>query len=1011
MFGIVVVGRSVSEQHRNTRSAARTKTLERLLQQLGSSTITMGGSGGGHAACDLRKCNRLLGLVSFFAAVGGFLFGYDLALIGGALLYIEDDLGIGEDQVEIIVAGTKIGAVFGTFLGGWLMQQFGRRVALTTVTAFFILGPITMAVAETSGVLAFGRVLAGLGVGASAVVCPAYTAEMAPPSLRGAMVSMYEIMLCAGMFVAVICDYALAPLPLGTNWRWMVGLPALFACVQLLIPCLLPESPHWLVSKGKLDEGLKVLRAIYDTKEDVEKDETSEMAERELLSVWSSFEKAKRDDAQMWFEQSARCCNGCACLRGCECIRNLFRRLAAVSVELWSGVERRATRLIMIMALIDQLCASTAIINYAPTIIVSLQNRDSFYNGTNMTSGLCMPCGGTRDDPTGFCGQWGYGEDPWVPVTYAASSEGTTSGQVRTVTGFGLDIDAGVSLFTTEASIEDGPYNAYGRAIVVHASNGDRIGCGCCAGSGDEVTGSSVISIERYPDYTGSLDVSGVIAVSVPEDIGGRVRLTYDLDGLEADAVGGLHIHTGTSCAIASEVGGHLYAVTEADDPGRVLQVCSKLQGYCTPADNSDCICQSIEADELCNVSLAPDPWTDCHYCDNATAALEDAAEAVGESAAIAAAKLIGMIIAIVLIDSKYGGRRPLLIYGSFAMGAGMIMLTVAVSIESLGFALFSMAVFILAFSASWAGGFWVIVSEVFTMRTKAIAAPIATAVLFAAGALANITFLSAYNGMGAGCFVIYAVISFAGGMYLQVYLPETKGKTLSEVQAIMQDARNNSHGHFGYVCGCWPCCPEFVPRGKVTTADNAITFATASQDSAAGVNVAKPVRSGAGYQIESDSDSDNVYEDAEVAASVARDKREKRALQNNKNAGADYIVVEPAHGDDDFSDSSDEGSAGVEVIEVVEPEKPKTTPPPVRRSEKPKLQADRPPSTRSDAAVEGDESSLDGPNSGTAAGGDDPAKTNEDSFNVDVAQDSDEEDSASNHSRTESDVDESEAQ
>lgn len=378
------------------------------------------GGGGGHAACDLRSCNRTLALVSFFAAVGGFLFGYDLALIGGALLYIEDDLNVDESEIEIVVAGTKIGAVFGTFVGGWMMQKFGRRIALTALTTFFIIGPVVMAVAENSAVLALGRVLTGLGVGASAVVCPAYTAEMAPPSLRGAMVSMYEIMLCAGMFVAVIMDYALAGLPLGVNWRWMVGMPAIFALVQLMAPCLLPESPYWLVSKDKMEEGLKVLHLIHTAHGtgDEDRKEVEKRAETELLEVRQSFLKSRNDDAQMWYEQSRRCCNGCACLRSCECLRNLFRRLAAVSVELWQGVERRATRLVMIMALIDQLCASTAIINYAPTVILSLQNsgaRD--YNGTNFTSGMCLPCGGTLNAPTGSCGQWGYGEDPWVCLT------------------------------------------------------------------------------------------------------------------------------------------------------------------------------------------------------------------------------------------------------------------------------------------------------------------------------------------------------------------------------------------------------------------------------------------------------------------------------------------------------------------------------------------------------------------------------------------------------------------
>ena len=107
-----------------------------------------------------------------------------------------------------------------------------------------------------------------------------------------------------------------------------------------------------------------------------------------------------------------------------------MRRLAAVSVELWNGAERRATRLVMIMALINQLCASTAIINYAPTVIISLQPT-SEYNGTNITTSMCTPCGGERNAPTGACGQWGYGEDPWNDVFYqAVSPTGSVNGAV-----------------------------------------------------------------------------------------------------------------------------------------------------------------------------------------------------------------------------------------------------------------------------------------------------------------------------------------------------------------------------------------------------------------------------------------------------------------------------------------------------------------------------------------------------------------------------------------------------
>ena len=116
------------------------------------------------------------------------------------------------------------------------------------------------------------------------------------------------------------------------------------------------------------------------------------------------------------------------------------------------------------------------------------------------------------------------------------------------------------------------------------------------------------------------------------------------------------------------------YATSAAEDPDQVLQVCSKMQGLCVPAGLPDCVCASGQQDNFCNASLAPDPWNDCHFCTNATAPLDNAAEAVGESAAIAAAKLVGMVVAIVLIDSKYGGRRPLLIFGSYGMGTFLFL-------------------------------------------------------------------------------------------------------------------------------------------------------------------------------------------------------------------------------------------------------------------------------------------------------------------------------------------------
>ena len=366
---------------------------------------------------------------------------------------------------------------------------------------------------------------------------------------------------------------------------------------------------------------------------------------------------------------------------------------------------------------------------------------------------------------------------------------------------------------------------------------------------------------------------------------------------------------------------------------------------------------------------------------------------------------LFVVVVVVVAPARRFGGRRPLLIYGSYAMGVAMVMLTVAVQLKSLGFALFSMMTFILAFSSSWAGGFWVVVSEVFSMRTKAVAAPIATAVLFAGGTVANITFLTLYNSMGSASFLVYAVISLAGAMYLQVYLPETKGRTLAEVQAVMQDPQNNTHGHFGYVCGCFPCCPAFVPkgsRGGGGTGGTARGTTTASRGGKNGDAVAKATSylkeeeeigegevrdddddddddeesggcgrgggggaviiaqleavkavEGGGYQHDSDSDSDNVYEDPAMAATVAGDKqrnKKKQQQQQQQQRGTQLTKkqkrekhsagpVGVGHGAD-FDEPSDVGVVSVRPVEnkaaAAAAAGTARQPPAVRRSLKP---------------------------------------------------------------------------
>lgn len=117
-----------------------------------------------------------------------------------------------------------------------------------------------MAAAGGVSALIAGRFVIGVGIGVSAVVAPAYLGEMAPSRIRGAVVMIYEVMLCVGMLAAVLVDSALEDTR--DNWRWMVGLPMVPGAVMALARFVLPESPRWLVMKGDLDAAVTALHRL-----------------------------------------------------------------------------------------------------------------------------------------------------------------------------------------------------------------------------------------------------------------------------------------------------------------------------------------------------------------------------------------------------------------------------------------------------------------------------------------------------------------------------------------------------------------------------------------------------------------------------------------------------------------------------------------------------------------------------------------------------------------------------
>ena len=170
--------------------------------------------------------NAYVVLVCFVAAIGGFLFGFDLVIIAGAQLSVTEYFGISEGSLThgMVLGSASIGCIFGPFLGMFLCDAIGRRRTLFVAAVLFGVSAIGTALAWDLISLFSMRAVGGLGVGLASVASPMYIIEIAPPKWRGALGLMFQLAVCIGAVAAVVVAYYLARgLPDQTNWRWMFG--------------------------------------------------------------------------------------------------------------------------------------------------------------------------------------------------------------------------------------------------------------------------------------------------------------------------------------------------------------------------------------------------------------------------------------------------------------------------------------------------------------------------------------------------------------------------------------------------------------------------------------------------------------------------------------------------------------------------------------------------------------------------------------------------------------------
>ncbi len=201
--------------------------------------------------------------VAAVAAIGGFLFGYDTGVIGGALLYIKQDLHATSDfDQQAIVASLLLGAVVGALAGGRLADTLGRRRTLIFAGWLYVVGGLGSALAQSVWQLIGARLVLGLAVGAASFIAPMFISEIAPRRMRGELVAFNQLMLTSGILAAYIGNWALKGLP--DEWRWMVGVAVLPGLALALGMLSVPASPRWLAEKGRHDEARDVLRRVHD---------------------------------------------------------------------------------------------------------------------------------------------------------------------------------------------------------------------------------------------------------------------------------------------------------------------------------------------------------------------------------------------------------------------------------------------------------------------------------------------------------------------------------------------------------------------------------------------------------------------------------------------------------------------------------------------------------------------------------------------------------------------------
>jgi len=265
--------------------------------------------------------------ISLISALGGYLFGFDFAVIAGALPFLRQEFALDAWWEGFLTGSLALGCIMGCLMAGRIADQYGRKLGLILAAAIFAASSLGMAFSANLTVFIAMRLAAGIGVGMASLLSPMYIAEVSPAQVRGRNVAINQLTVVIGILVTNLVNYLLADGG-SESWRWMFGLGAVPSVLFFLGVLWLPESPRWLVKAGKQEQAAKVLLKLG----------SPDYAEVTLSGIHQSLQGAVRQSFKAVFEKSVR---------------------PAVIV----GIT---------LALFQQLCGINVVFNYASTIFESV---------------------------------------------------------------------------------------------------------------------------------------------------------------------------------------------------------------------------------------------------------------------------------------------------------------------------------------------------------------------------------------------------------------------------------------------------------------------------------------------------------------------------------------------------------------------------------------------------------------------------------------------------------------